>query len=35
MGQQGLLQLAEDFPHMSAQQVWQSFNDGWTPSKIV
>lgn len=35
MGQQGLLQLAEDFPHMSAQQVWQSFNDGWTPSEIV
>ncbi len=35
MAQQGLLQLAEDFPHMSAQQVWQSFNDGWTPSEIV
>jgi hypothetical protein len=35
MGQQGLLQLAEDFPHMSAQEVWQSFNDGWTLSEIV
>lgn len=32
MRQQGLLQLAEDFPHTSAQEVWLSFTRGWTPS---
>jgi len=35
MRQQGLLQLAEDFPHMSPEEVWQSFTRGWTPSEIV
>jgi hypothetical protein len=29
------LQLAEDFRHMSPQEVWQSFARGWTPSEIV
>ena len=33
--QQGLLQLAEDFRHMNAHEVWQSFARGWTPSEIV
>ncbi len=35
MRQQGLLQLAEDFRHMSPHEVWQSFARGWTPSEIV
>ena len=35
MRQQGLLQLAEDFRHISPNQVWQSFARGWTSSKIV
>jgi hypothetical protein len=35
MHQQGLLQLAEDFRHMTAQEVWQSFARGWTPPEIV
>jgi hypothetical protein len=35
MCQQGLLQLAEDFPHSSPQEVWQNFARGWTPSEIV
>ncbi|MFZ0711111.1 MAG: DUF2851 family protein [Terrimicrobiaceae bacterium] len=35
MRQQGLLQLAEDFRHMSSEEVWQSFARGWTPREIV
>ncbi len=35
MRQQGLLQLAEDFRHMSPDEVWQNFARGWTPSEIV
>jgi hypothetical protein len=35
MRQQGLLQLAEDFRHMSPEEVWRSFARGWTPSEIV
>ena len=35
MRQQGLLQLAEDFRHMSPHDVWQGFARGWTPSEIV
>jgi hypothetical protein len=35
MHQQGLLQLAQDFRHMTPQEVWQSFTRGWTPPEIV
>jgi hypothetical protein len=35
MRQQGLLQLAEDFRHLSPEQVWQRFARGWTPFEIV
>jgi hypothetical protein len=35
MCQQGLLQLAEDFPHMGPQEVWRSFTEGWTSADIV
>jgi Protein of unknown function (DUF2851) len=35
MCQQGLLQLAEDFPHRSPQEVWRSLDHGWTPTDIV
>ncbi|HEY5706976.1 MAG TPA: DUF2851 family protein [Terrimicrobiaceae bacterium] len=35
MRQQGLLQLAEDFRHVSPKEVWQNFARGWTPSEIV
>ncbi len=35
MCQQGLLQLAEDFPHMSPLEVWHRFANGWTPADIV
>jgi hypothetical protein len=34
MCQQGLLQLAEDFPHMSSLEVWDSFTQAWKPSEI-
>ena len=32
MCQQGLLQLVDDFPHMSALEVWQRFTQAWKPS---
>ena len=35
MCQQGLLQLAEDFPHMSPLEVWHRFASGWTPADIM
>jgi hypothetical protein len=35
MWQQGLLQLAEDFPHLGPQEVWQNFLQGWTQPDIV
>jgi Protein of unknown function (DUF2851) len=35
MHQQGLLQLAEDFRHMTPQEVWQSLARGWTSPEIV
>jgi hypothetical protein len=35
MCQQGLLQLAEDFPHMSSLEVWHSFTQGWKQSEIL
>ena len=35
MRQQGLLQLAEDFRHLSPNEVWRSFARGWTPQEIV
>ena len=34
MCQQGLLQLVEDFPHMSSLEVWHSFTQAWQPSEI-
>jgi hypothetical protein len=34
MCQQGLLQLMEDFPHMSSLEVWDSFAQAWKPSEI-
>jgi Protein of unknown function (DUF2851) len=34
MCQQGLLQLVEDFPHISSLEVWHSFTEAWKPSEI-
>jgi Protein of unknown function (DUF2851) len=34
MCQQGLLQLVEDFPHMSSLEVWQSFTEAEKSSEI-
>jgi hypothetical protein len=35
MCQQGLLQLVEDFPHMTSLEVWQSFAEAWKPSEAL
>ena len=35
MCQQGLLQLVEDFPHLSSLEVWHSFTQAWKPSRIT
>jgi hypothetical protein len=34
MCQQGLLQLVEDFPHMSSLEVWHSFTQAGKPSEV-
>jgi hypothetical protein len=34
MCQQGLLQLVEDFPHMSSLEVWHSFTQAGQPSEV-
>ena len=35
MRQQGLLQLAEDFPHVNAEEVWANFAYAWSPANGV
>ena len=35
MCQQGLLQLVQDFPHMTSLEVWQSFAEAWKPSEAL
>jgi hypothetical protein len=35
MCQQGLLQLVQDFPHMTSLEVWQTFAEAWKPSEVL